>query len=129
MCRIMDASGTKPELEAYDVGHLYNIAYLLQAGIVKAPITMQFVNRWLDLIETHTDLAHNKAAADLVSARERRIKGGRARLVNQSALDRWSGGSGLGRLDFRWTICRRHLEDLYSARDASCPSLPRPGFS
>ena len=43
MCRIMDASGTKPELEAYDVGHLYNIAYLLQAGIVKPPITMQFV--------------------------------------------------------------------------------------
>ena len=43
MCKIMDASGTKPELEAYDVGHLYNIAYLLQAGIVKPPITMQFV--------------------------------------------------------------------------------------
>ena len=43
MCQIMDANGTKPELEAYDTGHLYNIAYLLQAGIVKAPITMQFV--------------------------------------------------------------------------------------
>jgi uncharacterized protein (DUF849 family) len=43
MCKIMDENGTKPELEAYDVGHLYNIAYLLQAGIVKAPITVQFV--------------------------------------------------------------------------------------
>ena len=43
MCKIMDDNGTKPELEAYDTGHLYNIAYLLQAGIVKAPITMQFV--------------------------------------------------------------------------------------
>ncbi len=43
MCRIMDENGTKPELEAYDVGHLHNIAYLLQAGIVKPPITMQFV--------------------------------------------------------------------------------------
>jgi uncharacterized protein (DUF849 family) len=43
MCKIMDDNGTKPELEAYDVGHLYNIAYLLKAGIVKAPITMQFV--------------------------------------------------------------------------------------
>ncbi len=43
MCRIMDKNGTKPELEAYDVGHLHNIAYLLQAGIVKPPITMQFV--------------------------------------------------------------------------------------
>ena len=43
MCKIMDANGTKPELEAYDVGHLHNIAYMLQAGIVKPPITMQFV--------------------------------------------------------------------------------------
>lgn len=43
MCNIMDANGTKPELEAYDVGHLYNIAYLLRAGVVKAPITLQFV--------------------------------------------------------------------------------------
>ncbi len=43
MCKIMDDNGTKPELEAYDVGHLYNIAYLLRAGVVKAPITMQFV--------------------------------------------------------------------------------------
>jgi len=43
MCRIMDENGTKPELEAYDVGHLHNIAWLLQAGIVKPPITMQFV--------------------------------------------------------------------------------------
>ena len=43
MCKIMDENGTKPELEAYDVGHLHNIAYMLQAGIVKPPITMQFV--------------------------------------------------------------------------------------
>ena len=43
MCRIMDENGTKPELEAYDVGHLHNIAWLLQAGIVKPPITMHFV--------------------------------------------------------------------------------------
>jgi uncharacterized protein (DUF849 family) len=43
MCKIMDENGTKPELEAYDVGHLYNIAYLLQAGIIKPPITIQFV--------------------------------------------------------------------------------------
>lgn len=82
-------------------------------------ITMQFVNRWLDLIEADIDLANSRAAADLVSSRERQIKGGRARLVNQSALDQWSGGSGLGRLDFRWTISRSHLQDLYAARETS----------
>ena len=83
------------------------------------PITMQFVNRWLNLIESDVSLATSKAASDLISTRERQIKGGRARLVNQSALDRWSGGSGLGRHEFRWSISRRHLEDLYAARTAS----------
>jgi len=83
------------------------------------PITMQFVNRWLDLVGADVDLAQSQAAANLISTRERQIKGGRARLVNQSALDRWSGGSGLGRHDFRWTISRRHLLDLYAARPAS----------
>ena len=58
-------------------------------------------------------------AENLISSRERQIKGGRARLVNQSALDRWSGASGLGRLDFRWTIGRSHLMDLYAAREYS----------
>jgi hypothetical protein len=82
-------------------------------------ITTQFVDRWLDLIAADVDLAHSKAAGDLISTRERQIKGGRARLVNQSALDRWSGGSGLGRHDFRWTISRRHLQDLYAAREAT----------
>jgi hypothetical protein len=80
------------------------------------PITMQFVNRWLDLIDHDANLTKSRAASELISARERQIKGGRARLVNQSALDRWSGGSGLGRHDFRWSISRGHLADLYAAR-------------
>src|SRR5271165_3243623 len=43
MCRIIDENGTKPELEAHDLGHLHSIASLLQAGVVKPPITMQVV--------------------------------------------------------------------------------------
>jgi hypothetical protein len=77
---------------------------------------MQFVNRWLDLIGDDVDLARSRAASELIRARERAIKGGRARLANQSALDRWSGGSGLYRHDFRWQISRGHLADLYAAR-------------
>ena len=81
--------------------------------------TISFVNRWLDLLESGAPVASSKQAADLVATRERQIKGGRARLVNQSALDRWSGGSGLGRHEFRWSIAQRHVEDLYAARAAS----------
>jgi len=62
ICKIMDENGTKPELEVYDTGHLTNIAYLLQAGIVKPPIYLQFVTGILgginstpyDIMNLHT---------------------------------------------------------------------------
>lgn len=62
VCNIMQQNGTKPELEVYDVGHLYNIAYMIQAGTIKLPITMQFVTGILggisstpyDIMNLHT---------------------------------------------------------------------------
>lgn len=35
--------GSKPELECYDIGHLYNAKHLLDRGILKAPLHLQFV--------------------------------------------------------------------------------------
>lgn len=34
---------TKPELECYDVGHLYNVKHLLDRGLLEAPLHLQFV--------------------------------------------------------------------------------------
>jgi len=36
-------SGTKPEFEAYDVGHIYNLLHLLEQGLVETPLHLQFV--------------------------------------------------------------------------------------
>jgi uncharacterized protein (DUF849 family) len=41
--KTMLENGTKPEFEAYDVGHLYNLAFFLKKGIIKAPVWIQFV--------------------------------------------------------------------------------------
>ena len=62
ICKIMDENETKPELEVYDTGHLSNIAFLLQAGVLKAPLYLQFVTGILgginsspyDLMNLHT---------------------------------------------------------------------------
>ena len=35
--------GAKPEFEAYDVGHLFNLRHLLDNGIMTAPFHLQFV--------------------------------------------------------------------------------------
>ena len=40
---IFDEHGTKPELECYDVGHLYNAKHLLDRGLIEAPLHVQFV--------------------------------------------------------------------------------------
>jgi len=62
MTSIMNENGTKPELEVYDVGHLYNCAFLLQKGYLKPPVYLQFVTGILggiqstpyDLMALHT---------------------------------------------------------------------------
>jgi uncharacterized protein (DUF849 family) len=41
--KTMLENGTKPEFEAYDIGHLYNIAFFLKKGIIKPPVWIQFV--------------------------------------------------------------------------------------
>ena len=68
---IMKENDTRPEFEVYDVGHLYNCGFLLQAGYVKPPVHLQFVTGILGGIQaTPYDLMylHNTAERILGSA-------------------------------------------------------------
>lgn len=40
---IFDDHGTKPELECYDIGHLYNAKHFLDRGLLEPPLHLQFV--------------------------------------------------------------------------------------
>lgn len=40
---IFEKHGTKPELECYDVGHLYNARYLFDQGYLDPPLHLQFI--------------------------------------------------------------------------------------
>ncbi len=42
-CKTMVENNTKPEHEAYDVGHLYNMQYTVKRGLSKLPLWLQFV--------------------------------------------------------------------------------------
>jgi len=42
-CKTMTENDTKPEHEAYDVGHLYNMQYTVKSGLSKLPLWLQFV--------------------------------------------------------------------------------------
>jgi hypothetical protein len=77
------------------------------------PATRTFVNAWLAMAEAG-DVADTKACRDVILAREIKLKGGRARLTNPAALDAWSERAGLVRLDYRWSVAARHLDDIYA---------------
>jgi uncharacterized protein (DUF849 family) len=41
--QLFNEHGTKPELECYDAGHLYNIKHFLDRGLLETPLRIQFV--------------------------------------------------------------------------------------
>mgnify|MGYP000223933309 CR=1 FL=1 len=64
-CKTMYENGTKPELECYDIGHLYNAAQLIRDGFLKTPIYIQFVMGILGGIGADIEqLVHMKRTAD-----------------------------------------------------------------
>lgn len=61
----MKENNVKPEFEAYDVGHLYNLKFLEKDGLVKPPYWIQFVLGVLGgLAATPEDLIVIKQTAD-----------------------------------------------------------------
>jgi hypothetical protein len=83
------------------------------------PLTMRFIDDWRSGVEATVDITGDARLADVIRNQESRIKRGRARLTNPSALEGWSGASGLLRLDFRWPVVQSHLVDLYRARGSA----------
>jgi uncharacterized protein (DUF849 family) len=43
MCKVMRDHGVKPELEIYDVGHLYTVLFFLERGLLDPPLHLQYV--------------------------------------------------------------------------------------
>jgi uncharacterized protein (DUF849 family) len=56
---------TKPEFELYDVGHLYNLNFLVKRNIINFPVWLQFVTGILGGIGANIDeVVHMKQTAD-----------------------------------------------------------------
>ncbi len=59
LCQVTTESNTKPELEIYDVGHLYNLDHLVSEKMMKPPMHLQFVMGVLGAIRgTAEDLTY-----------------------------------------------------------------------
>lgn len=59
LCQVITENNTKPELEIYDVGHLYNLDHLVNEKMMKPPMHLQFVMGVLGAIRgTAEDLTY-----------------------------------------------------------------------
>jgi uncharacterized protein (DUF849 family) len=65
LCQIMKENDTKSEYEAYDVGHLYNMRYMIRRNMVEFPVWVQFVTGILGGIGSALeDIMYMKHTAD-----------------------------------------------------------------
>lgn len=63
--KIMRDNGTKPELECYDVGHLYNTAYWMDKGAIDPPAWLQLILGIMGAIQPSVEnLVFMKETAD-----------------------------------------------------------------
>lgn len=65
LCKAIQEAHVKPELEIYDVGHLYNLDYLIREKMLDFPLHLQFVMGVLGGIRgTPEDLVYLKTKMD-----------------------------------------------------------------
>ena len=77
--------------------------------------TRDFVNSWLNLLFSSKDtmaVVSGKPAQSLIRNREISLKGKRARLDNQRALEQWQGASGASQIDYRWGNASVMVQDI-----------------
>jgi uncharacterized protein (DUF849 family) len=65
LMEIMKANNTKPEFELYDVGHIYNLQFLIRRNVIQPPVWLQFVTGILGGIGANVyEIVHMKQTAD-----------------------------------------------------------------
>ncbi len=71
LSKITKENQTRPELEIYDVGHLYNLDFVVSEGLLSPPLHMQFVMGVLGAIRgTPEDLTYMVTKAQVLFGKE-----------------------------------------------------------
>ena len=105
-------SDSQLEFEHWDRAAMWG--RLLSANPRLRRRTREFADRWYELATTRARpaLADRHQARALIRARERDLKGGRARLTFREARDRRRGYPVSGRLLFRWPQAQAIMSDI-----------------
>jgi hypothetical protein len=110
-----DEVATEPGLAAWDRKDMWNRLIEQNPRIAANGPARQFIDRWLDIVVRGdvTEFADDATLRHLVADRERSMKKGQSRLLNDKLLRTWNGASGSRQLVFRWPQVRRMLLDIH----------------
>jgi hypothetical protein len=82
-------------------------------GLRRASDHRAFIDSWVGgIAASPTAVASSEPLWKLICKREWQVKESRSRFKKRAALDNWTGGSGLARLDYCWSVARRLLRDI-----------------
>jgi len=99
-------SGTRFEVECYDIGHLYTLAHFVDRGLIKPPFFVQSVFGILGGIGVHAeDVMHMKRTADRLFGKEYRwsvLAGGRHQIRIATMAATMGGNVRVGLEDSLW---------------------------
>ena len=85
----------------WETADFWAVVYRILPNI--RPRTYRFASRWIEGVLARSGRVVDDAdLRQLISLRERELKGSLARLHFRPPLEHWSGQSGLGRLTYRW---------------------------
>lgn len=103
--------------ETWDLNRLW--ALVAVQGRPAALTTRSFVSKWVDLarVSSGRRLADDGNARRLIRQREHLQKRGQARLSNERLMRQWGGASGSARLNFRWPVVRRILNEIVDGKE------------
>ena len=114
-CREVESS----DLGSWDLNQLWTL--VTEQERPTAARTLSFVTDWvaLTLKRISHGLADDPHARALIMNREVFQKGSQARLRNDRLMRQWGGASGSARLNFRWPVVMRLLDDIARGREDS----------
>jgi hypothetical protein len=124
--RIWADGRIRPVLDELRVWHEAGTLWdcIIRIGPRSSVPARRFARQWItEALADPWQVGDVPAVRQLIAARERSLKVGLARLGNRRALERWSGESGLGELQYRWTNAQVLINDIAAAlrRDESPP--------
>ena len=103
-------------LREWNLEQLWSL--VARQGKPVSPPTRAFVTQWSSLVRgpSGRELDENQTARNLIREREIHQKRGQARLTNDRLMRQWGGASRSGRLNFRWPVVARLLNDIADGR-------------